>query len=364
MTLTNEQREVIRIVVTRFLNLREPTSRRQLLHKFKNKAALDDLLKRSFFSVLRNDFYSPQPLAFQYCGDESCLARAREATELALRVLQNLDEAHPEKETADFTFQEYIAHAARICDRPDETLLTLGLNLANSFNIFSMSASHADGLHTPTAFRLVEDIVTLNPAQAWDEHIKRVDPPATAQITSPPVKIAPHEFGFDAANRVSVRNRRAAVRPIGAYAYHPEIRRVSERLCLEGNFRQAVLDAFIHVIATVKERTGLKNNQGVAYDGDDLMNRAFCPDNRTPPVLFNPFRTDADRDEQRGIWNLFKGIVGLRNFKAHIVSDFDDPNRAHEYLALASLLMRLLDMAIQATRAAVPPNISQTAPNP
>ncbi|HEY1939948.1 MAG TPA: TIGR02391 family protein [Candidatus Angelobacter sp.] len=119
----------------------------------------------------------------------------------------------------------------------------------------------------------------------------------------------------------------------------PEIRRVSERLCLEGNFRQAVLDAFIHVIAIVKERTGLP------YDGDDLMNRAFCPGNRVPPVQFNPFRTDADRDEQRGIRNLFKGVVGLRNFKAHIVSDFDDPHRAHEYLALASLLMRLLDMA-------------------
>jgi uncharacterized protein (TIGR02391 family) len=108
---------------------------------------------------------------------------------------------------------------------------------------------------------------------------------------------------------------------------------------LEGNFRQAVLDAFIHVIATVKERTALP------YDGDDLMNRAFSADNRVPPVKFNPLRTDADKDEQRGIWNLFKGVVGLRNFKAHIVSDFDDPHRAHEYLALASLLMRLLDMA-------------------
>jgi len=42
---------------------------------------------------------------------------------------------------------------------------------------------------------------------------------------------------------------------------------------------------------------------------------------------------------------LFKGIVGLRNSKAHSNTLFDDPHRAHEYLALASLLLRLLEIA-------------------
>jgi uncharacterized protein (TIGR02391 family) len=133
--------------------------------------------------------------------------------------------------------------------------------------------------------------------------------------------------------------RAAAVRPIGPYGYHPEIARVSQRLCEDGNFRQAVLDAFIHVIHTVRMKSGLPQ------DGDDLMNRAFSPDGRTPPVRFNTFQTDGEKNEQRGIWLLFKGIVGLRNFKAHIVTTFDDPHRSHEYLALASLLLRLLDSA-------------------
>lgn len=132
----------------------------------------------------------------------------------------------------------------------------------------------------------------------------------------------------------------AAVRPVGPYTYHPEIQRVSQRLCEEGNFRQAVLDAFIHVIHTVREKTGLP------YDGDDLMNRAFSTDGRTPPARFNNLNTEGDKNEQRGIWYLFKGIVGLRNSKAHVVNSFDDPHQAHEYLALASLLMRLLDSAI------------------
>ena len=42
---------------------------------------------------------------------------------------------------------------------------------------------------------------------------------------------------------------------------------------------------------------------------------------------------------------LFKGIVGLRNSKAHSNALFNDPSRVHEYLALASLLMRLLEIA-------------------
>jgi uncharacterized protein (TIGR02391 family) len=139
--------------------------------------------------------------------------------------------------------------------------------------------------------------------------------------------------------KVSPDQRRAAVQPAGEYAYHPEVERVSRQLFMEGNFRQAVLDAFIHVIATVKQRTGLK------FEGDDLMNRSFCPDKTTPPVRFNSLQTSEEKDEQRGIWFLFKGLVQMRNYKAHLVTTFDDPHRAHEYLALASLLLRLLETA-------------------
>jgi hypothetical protein len=42
---------------------------------------------------------------------------------------------------------------------------------------------------------------------------------------------------------------------------------------------------------------------------------------------------------------LFKGMVLHRNFKAHSNQLFNDPLREHEYLALASLLMRMLELA-------------------
>jgi len=62
-------------------------------------------------------------------------------------------------------------------------------------------------------------------------------------------------------------------------------------------------------------------------------------------IQFNSLQTESERDEQKGLMFLYKGIVGLRNSKAHSNRLFNDPSRAHEYLALASLLMRLLEIA-------------------
>jgi uncharacterized protein (TIGR02391 family) len=125
----------------------------------------------------------------------------------------------------------------------------------------------------------------------------------------------------------------------GQYQFHLEIERVSGDLFCDGHYKQAALEAYIRVIDEVKHRSGRN------LDGDPLMNQAFGCDNRTPALKFNSLSTDAERDEQKGFLFLFKGIVGLRNSKAHSNRLFNDPLRAHEYLALASLLMRLLELA-------------------
>jgi uncharacterized protein (TIGR02391 family) len=125
----------------------------------------------------------------------------------------------------------------------------------------------------------------------------------------------------------------------GQYKLHPEIERVSGDLYRDGHYKQAALEAYIRVIDEVKRRSALP------LDGDSLMNQAFGCDNRTPVLKFNTLSTDAEKDEQKGFLFLFKGIVGLRNSKAHSNRLFSDPSRAHEYLALASLLMRVLELA-------------------
>jgi len=122
-------------------------------------------------------------------------------------------------------------------------------------------------------------------------------------------------------------------------ANHSAIAQVSGQLFRDGHYKQAALEAYIRVIDEVKRKSGL------ALDGDSLVNRAFGCENQTPVIQFNTLQTDAERDEQKGIMFLFKGIVGLRNSKAHSNRFFNDPRRAHEYLALAGLLMRLLEIA-------------------
>jgi uncharacterized protein (TIGR02391 family) len=124
-----------------------------------------------------------------------------------------------------------------------------------------------------------------------------------------------------------------------SYEFHPAIERVSGRLLQDGHYKAAALEAYIFVINAVKARSGLDQ------DGDSLMNHAFGCDGRDPALRFNDLNSEAERDEQRGIMYLFKGIVGLRNSKAHSNAVFNSPERAHEYLALASLLLRLLEMA-------------------
>lgn len=125
----------------------------------------------------------------------------------------------------------------------------------------------------------------------------------------------------------------------GQYQFHPEIERVSGDLFRDGHYKHAALEAYIRVIDEVKHRSGL------ALDGDNLMNQVFGCTNRTPVLRFSSLSTDAERDEQNGFMFVFKGIVGLRNSKAHSNRLFDDPMRAHEYLAMASVLMRLLEIA-------------------
>lgn len=125
----------------------------------------------------------------------------------------------------------------------------------------------------------------------------------------------------------------------GQYRFHPAIEHVGGHLFRDGHYKQAALEAYICVIEEVKRRSGLP------FDGDNLMNQAFsCDGGKVPVLKFNTLSTDAERDEQKGLMFLFKGMVLHRNSKAHSNQLFNDPLRAHDYLSLASLLMRVLEL--------------------
>gem|GEM_PF-1422579 len=131
------------------------------------------------------------------------------------------------------------------------------------------------------------------------------------------------------------------------YDFHQRIREVSFGQYEDGYFKEAIQNALVEVIDQVKIKTNypkrFANGRSYELDGDDLMNHVFGCDNQTPIIKFNGLKDSLDKAEQRGLMNLFKGIVGVRDKKAHLNFIQNDPLKTVEYLALASLLLRLLD---------------------
>lgn len=125
---------------------------------------------------------------------------------------------------------------------------------------------------------------------------------------------------------------------------HPEIVKVSGPLFRDEHYSAAIFEACKAVNACVKKKSGLR-----LADGRDLMVRAFKEDD--PIIKLNRGRSQSDRDEREGFKFLFMGaMVGIRNPKAHETFALSDANRALEYLAFASLLMRRVDEGIVARR--------------
>ncbi len=125
------------------------------------------------------------------------------------------------------------------------------------------------------------------------------------------------------------------------YELHEEIKLVSQKLMEDGSYAPAVFEAFKRVINEVKRLApSVKSRNDYS-----LMGRVFTPDN--PVIKFNNVSNQSEKDEQRGFMHLFQAIVMFRNLKGHETVKLDNPQRAFEYLVIASFLMRKLEERIK-----------------
>jgi uncharacterized protein (TIGR02391 family) len=112
---------------------------------------------------------------------------------------------------------------------------------------------------------------------------------------------------------------------------HSRVQEVAGKLFDDGHYGQAVLQAAIALNQAVRSKSG------EALDGVPLMNKVFSQKGPTLVV-------SDDADERLGFMWLFAGAaMGIRNPKAHRVSEEKDPVRAFEWLAFVSALFRVLD---------------------
>ena len=128
------------------------------------------------------------------------------------------------------------------------------------------------------------------------------------------------------------------------YELHPKIAAAASATFKAKLYKESIQNALVQVIHEVKVKSGHPQDaNGRELDGDKLMQHVFGCDNQQPIIQFNSLTNSLDQAEQRGLLNLFKGIVGVRDRKAHLNFIQKDPKKAFEYLALASLLLRLVD---------------------
>lgn len=121
-----------------------------------------------------------------------------------------------------------------------------------------------------------------------------------------------------------------------AMQFHPKVIEASRELFKDGHYRDAIYRAFVEVNNFVKDKS---NKQ---LDGKRLMSTVFSLDN--PIIKLNELKNQTDKDEQEGFMFLFMGAMeGIRNPKAHLNIIQKDPYRTLEYLALASLLMKIAE---------------------
>jgi uncharacterized protein (TIGR02391 family) len=117
---------------------------------------------------------------------------------------------------------------------------------------------------------------------------------------------------------------------------HQRIAQAASELYRDGHYRNAVLDATLALENLVKEKSRRHDLTGAA-----LMSTVFSKND--PVLAINDLVDQTDRDEQEGIMHLFMGaILGLRNPRAHALSD-DSAELALEYVALLSLLAKIVE---------------------
>jgi uncharacterized protein (TIGR02391 family) len=132
--------------------------------------------------------------------------------------------------------------------------------------------------------------------------------------------------------------RQAVIRRLGIERLHPEVIAAASELFTDGHYSQAVFEALKALDRRVSTQSGIQSS------GRELMTKAFSGD--PPPIDVSVEHGQSGKDEQEGFRFIFMGVAqGIRNPKGHELVKQDDPQRALEYLAIASILFRRLDDA-------------------
>ena len=85
----------------------------------------------------------------------------------------------------------------------------------------------------------------------------------------------------------------------------------------------------------------IKEKSGLDFDGSQLVGGAFGGAN--PLIKVNALQTESDKDEQKGIEHVLRGLyTGIRNPRSHSKKD-DTEETAKSIIVLIDFLIRTID---------------------
>lgn len=103
------------------------------------------------------------------------------------------------------------------------------------------------------------------------------------------------------------------------------------------NYTGSILDAVFKLTDIIRNKTGLDG------DGASLIGQAFGGDN--PQIKLNKLQTDSEKDIQRGIQEILRGIyTGIRNPRSHDAM-VDDKLSANAIIVFINYLLKLIDQS-------------------
>ena len=103
------------------------------------------------------------------------------------------------------------------------------------------------------------------------------------------------------------------------------------------NYTGSILDAIFKLTDTIRNKTGLEG------DGTSLIGQAFGGDD--PRIKLNKLQTDSEKDIQKGVLEILRGIyTGIRNPRSHDAM-IDDKLSADAIIIFVNYLLKLIDQS-------------------
>jgi hypothetical protein len=176
MPLSEVETQMARIVVDRFINLGEPTKRKDLVTKFKSIVAVDRLITFGVLKAPDNEGnLTPLSLGFEYSNRPDALKRAKASVEIVLQGLQDLYDVTPARKQV--TPNDVLTQIRKTFVNATAEMVDLGLYFLQEFPVFDSWGSRGG---QPVVERvpgmewmmISERVVTVDPKSAWDEHVR------------------------------------------------------------------------------------------------------------------------------------------------------------------------------------------------